>query len=58
MLRQRMKECFGVGSDKAVYISLDDLWFSQYRVKDAVEYLDSHGFTHAEGAGGFDSAVA
>ena len=46
MLRQRMKESFGVGSDKAVYISLDDLWFSQYRVKDAVEYLDSHGFTH------------
>ena len=43
MLRQRMRESFGVGSDKAVYISLDDLWFSQYRVKDAVEYLDSHG---------------
>lgn len=46
MLRQRVKEKFGVGSDKAIYISLDDLWFSQYRVKDAVEYLDAHGFTH------------
>lgn len=46
MLRQRVKEEFGVGSDKAVYLSLDDLWFSQYRVKDAVEYLDAHGYTH------------
>ena len=46
MLRQRMKESFGIGSDKAVYISLDDLWFSNHRVKDAVAWFDSHGYTH------------
>ncbi len=33
MLRQRMKETFGVGSNQAIYISLDDLYFSQYRVR-------------------------
>ena len=37
MLRQRMKETFGVGSNQAIYISLDDLYFSQYRVRDVVD---------------------
>ena len=46
MLRQRVKEAFGPGSDKAIYISLDDLYFSQYRVHDVVEYLYTHGYTH------------
>ena len=46
LMRQRVREAFGVGSEKAVYMSLDDLWFAQYRVKDAVEYLYEHGFTH------------
>lgn len=46
LMRQRMREAFGTGSDKAIYISLDDLWFSQYSVKDAVGYLYDHGYTH------------
>lgn len=46
MLRQRVKESFGVGSDKAVYLSLDDLWFAQFSARDAIEYLYEHGFTH------------
>jgi len=46
LMRQRIREAFGVGSDKAVYISLDDLWFSQYGVKEAVGYLNDHGYTH------------
>ena len=31
LLRQHVREAFGVGSEKAVYMSLDDLWFAQYR---------------------------
>jgi len=46
LMRQRMREAFGTGSDRAIYISLDDLWFSQYGVKDAVGYLYDHGYTH------------
>ena len=46
MLRQRMKEAFGVGSERAIYISLDDLYFSQYPVRGVVDYLYTHGFTH------------
>jgi len=46
ILRQRMKEQFGPGSDRALYVSLDDLWFAEHPLKDAVEYLYTHGFTH------------
>ena len=46
LMRQRIREAFGTGSDKAVYMSLDDFWFSQYGVKDAVGYLYDHGYTH------------
>ena len=35
LMRQRIREAFGTGSEKAVYLSLDDFWFSQYSVKDA-----------------------
>lgn len=45
MMRQRIKEAFGAGG-KAVYLSLDDLWFATHRVRDAIEYLSSHGYTH------------
>ena len=45
LMRQRIKEGFGVGG-KAVYLSLDDLWFATHRVKDAVEFFSSHGYTH------------
>ena len=45
LMRQRIKEAFGLGGH-AVYISLDDLWFSNHRVKDAVAWFDSHSYTH------------
>ncbi len=45
LMRQRIREAFGIGG-KAVYMSLDDLWFSMHRVRDAVEYLNAHGYTH------------
>ena len=45
LMRQRIRKAFGVGG-KAVYISLDDLWFSNHRVRDAVEYFHAHGYTH------------
>lgn len=45
LMRQRIKEAFGLGGH-AVYVSLDDLWFSNHRVKDAVAWFDSHGYTH------------
>ena len=46
LMRQRLKEHFGVDTRQALYASLDDLWFARYRVKDLVEYLYEHGYTH------------
>ena len=46
LMRQRVKEVFGADSRLALYASLDDLWFAKTRVKDLVEYLCEHGFTH------------
>ena len=46
LIRQRVREKFGEDSKKAVYASLDDLWFARHGVKDLVTYLYEHGFTH------------
>lgn len=46
ILKQRMKEAFGAGSDKALYVSLDDLWFSRYPLIEVANYLYDHGYTH------------
>ena len=46
LMRQRMKVAFGEDSKIALYVSLDDLWFARHRVKDLVEYLYEHGYTH------------
>ena len=46
LMLQHIKETFGEGSDKAIYMSLDNLWFSNNSPLEAVEYLYSHGFTH------------
>ena len=46
LMLQHIKETFGEGSDKAIYMSLDSLWFSNNSVLESVEYLYSHGFTH------------
>lgn len=45
MLLQRIKESFGV-SDKALYASCDNLWFTDNRIVDLVEYHYTHGGTH------------
>lgn len=46
LLRQRLREHFGVGSTQAVYVSLDDLWFAEFKLRDAVKYFYEHGYTH------------
>ena len=46
LMRQRMKAAFGEDSQTALYVSLDDLWFARHRVRDLVEYLYEHGYTH------------
>lgn len=46
LMLQHMRETFGVRSDKAVYASLDDLYFATHRLRDVAYYLVSHGFTH------------
>lgn len=45
MLVQRIKESMPDPS-KALYVSLDNLWFSTHRVQDLATWLDSHGGTH------------
>ena len=44
MMRQRMKSEFGADSKKAIYVSMDDLWFARHRLKDLVAYLCDRGF--------------
>ena len=46
LLRQRIKEQFGVDSPYALYASLDDLWFARHDLKDLINYLYEHGFSH------------
>ena len=43
---QHMKDVFGAGSGKAVYIALDHIWFADHAPIDAIEYFYSHGYTH------------
>ncbi|MDE5821286.1 MAG: AAA family ATPase [Paramuribaculum sp.] len=45
MLLQRIKEQFGV-SQKALYASCDNIWFTDNRLVDLVEWHESHGGTH------------
>lgn len=46
IMRQRIKEQFGESCSKALYVSLDDLWFSRFRIQDLVVHLYDHGYTH------------
>ena len=46
LMLQRLKEEFGENSDKAIYLSLDDLWFSRFSAREAIEFFYNHGFTH------------
>ena len=46
LMLQHMREVFGARSERAVYVSADHLWFSSHSMLDAVEYFDTHGYTH------------
>ena len=45
MLLQHIKETFG-HSEKALYASCDNLWFTDNRLVDLVDYHYKHGGTH------------
>ena len=45
MLLQRIKEQFGV-SEQALYASCDNMWFTDNRLIDLVDWHESHGGTH------------
>ncbi|MDO4826861.1 MAG: AAA family ATPase [Bacteroidia bacterium] len=45
MLLQHIKESF-TDKDKALYISLDNLWFETHSINDLIEYHYAHGGTH------------
>jgi len=46
LMRQHIRDAFGRSSDKAVYASLDDLWFARHGVRDLAGWLYEHGYTH------------
>lgn len=46
LILQHMKETFGEGSDKAVYFSLDNVWFADHEPIEAVDYFFKNGYTH------------
>lgn len=46
LILQHIKEAFGAGSDKAVYLALDHIWFASHDVLETVEWLYAHGCTH------------
>lgn len=45
MLLQHIKESF-TDKDKALYLSLDNLWFETHSINDLIEYHCTHGGTH------------
>lgn len=45
MLLQRIKEQFGL-SEKVLYASCDNMWFTDNRIIDLVEWHEAHGGTH------------
>ena len=45
MLLQHIKESFS-DKDKALYLSLDNLWFETHSIHDLIEYHYTHGGTH------------
>lgn len=47
LLLQHIKEAFrGAELEKALYVSLDNLWFSSHDIRDVVDYHYAHGGTH------------
>ncbi len=46
MLLQTIKEHFSQNPEKALYVSLDNLWFANHSLSEVVEYHYTHGGTH------------
>ena len=46
LLLQRIAEAFPAGSNQALYVSLDELWFNDNRLIDLADYHYIHGGTH------------
>lgn len=46
MLLQRIKEVFSDSPEKALYVSLDNMWFKTHPLSEVVEYHYTHGGTH------------
>ncbi|MCQ2205985.1 MAG: AAA family ATPase [Bacteroidaceae bacterium] len=46
MMLQRIKETFADSPEKALYVSMDNLWFKAHSLSDVVEYHYTHGGTH------------
>lgn len=46
LLRQHVKEQFGGVGEKALYVSMDDLWFANHSLLDLVDWHRRQGGTH------------
>ena len=46
LLLQRIADAFPAGSNQALYVSLDELWFNDNRLIDLADYHYTHGGTH------------
>ena len=46
MMLQSMKERFAEHPERALYVSLDNLWFANHSLTEVVEYHYTHGGTH------------
>lgn len=46
LLRQRVKETFGGVSEKALYVAMDDLWFSTHSLMELADWHRRQGGTH------------
>lgn len=46
LILQHIQETFGARSERAVYLAADHIWFASHDIMEAVEYFNSHGYTH------------
>ena len=46
LILQHIRETFGVASDRAVYFSLDNVWFADHDPMEAIDYFYKNGYTH------------
>ena len=46
LLQRYIDEFKSKGSEDALYVSADDLWFTTHTLKDVADYLHTHGISH------------